>query len=88
MSFGGVEGSGMGRFGGKAGSHEFTELRWITVQTAIRSERPRPWSTRFAKGLASNSLHRKVAEVSELRRGGLELSGSPLRTSACSAPLR
>lgn len=36
MPFGGVKGSGMGRFGGKAGIHEFTELRWITVQTAPR----------------------------------------------------
>jgi acyl-CoA reductase-like NAD-dependent aldehyde dehydrogenase/ABC-type branched-subunit amino acid transport system ATPase component len=33
MPFGGVKGSGLGRFGGKAGVHEFTELRWITVQT-------------------------------------------------------
>ena len=36
MPFGGVKGSGMGRFGGKAGIHEFTELRWITVQTGER----------------------------------------------------
>jgi acyl-CoA reductase-like NAD-dependent aldehyde dehydrogenase/ABC-type branched-subunit amino acid transport system ATPase component len=36
MPFGGVKGSGMGRFGGKAGVAEFTELRWITVQTAPR----------------------------------------------------
>ncbi|NML42462.1 aldehyde dehydrogenase [Ramlibacter sp. G-1-2-2] len=36
MPFGGVKGSGMGRFGGRAGIHEFTELRWITVQTAPR----------------------------------------------------
>ena len=36
MPFGGVKGSGMGRFGGKAGVHEFTELRWITLQTAPR----------------------------------------------------
>jgi acyl-CoA reductase-like NAD-dependent aldehyde dehydrogenase/ABC-type branched-subunit amino acid transport system ATPase component len=36
MPFGGVKGSGLGRFGGKAGVHEFTELRWITVQTAPR----------------------------------------------------
>jgi acyl-CoA reductase-like NAD-dependent aldehyde dehydrogenase/ABC-type branched-subunit amino acid transport system ATPase component len=36
MPFGGVKGSGMGRFGGKAGVHEFTELRWITVQTGPR----------------------------------------------------
>ncbi len=28
--------SGMGRFGGKAGIAEFTELRWITVQTGER----------------------------------------------------
>jgi len=36
MPFGGVKGSGIGRFGGKAGIHEFTELRWVTVQTAPR----------------------------------------------------
>jgi len=36
MPFGGVKGSGMGRFGGRAGVHEFTELRWITVQTTPR----------------------------------------------------
>jgi benzaldehyde dehydrogenase (NAD) len=36
MPFGGVKGSGMGRFGGKAGMAEFTELRWITVQTGVR----------------------------------------------------
>ncbi len=36
MPFGGVKGSGLGRFGGKAGVHEFTELRWITVQTTPR----------------------------------------------------
>lgn len=36
MPFGGVKGSGLGRFGGKAGIHEFTDLRWITVQTAPR----------------------------------------------------
>jgi benzaldehyde dehydrogenase (NAD) len=36
MPFGGVKGSGIGRFGGRAGIHEFTELRWITVQTQPR----------------------------------------------------
>ena len=36
MPFGGVKGSGLGRFGGKAGIAEFTELRWITVQTGPR----------------------------------------------------
>ncbi|MBX3591858.1 MAG: aldehyde dehydrogenase family protein [Burkholderiaceae bacterium] len=36
MPFGGVKGSGIGRFGGKAGIHEFTDLRWITVQTTPR----------------------------------------------------
>ena len=36
MPFGGVKGSGIGRFGGKAGVDAFTELRWITVQTAPR----------------------------------------------------
>lgn len=32
MPFGGVKESGYGRFGGKAGINEFTELRWITIQ--------------------------------------------------------
>ena len=36
MPFGGVKGSGMGRFGGKAGIHEFTDLRWVTMQTTAR----------------------------------------------------
>jgi vanillin dehydrogenase len=36
MPFGGVKGSGLGRFGGKAGIAEFTDLRWITVQTEPR----------------------------------------------------
>jgi acyl-CoA reductase-like NAD-dependent aldehyde dehydrogenase len=33
MPFGGVKASGYGRFGGKAGINEFTDLRWITVET-------------------------------------------------------
>jgi benzaldehyde dehydrogenase (NAD) len=33
MPFGGVKGSGWGRFGGKAGVAEFTDLRWITIET-------------------------------------------------------
>jgi benzaldehyde dehydrogenase (NAD) len=36
MPFGGVKGSGIGRFGGKAGVAEFTDLRWVTVQTTSR----------------------------------------------------
>jgi benzaldehyde dehydrogenase (NAD) len=36
MPFGGVKGSGLGRFGGQAGIAEFTDLRWITVQTTPR----------------------------------------------------
>lgn len=34
MPFGGVKGSGYGRFGGRAGIEEFTELRWVTLQTS------------------------------------------------------
>lgn len=32
IPFGGVKSSGYGRFGGGAGMHEFTELRWITIE--------------------------------------------------------
>jgi acyl-CoA reductase-like NAD-dependent aldehyde dehydrogenase len=33
MPFGGVKDSGFGRFGGQAVVDEFTELRWVTVQS-------------------------------------------------------
>lgn len=36
MPFGGVKSSGYGRFGGKAAINEFTDLRWITIQTGPR----------------------------------------------------
>ena len=36
MPFGGEKASGVGRFGGKYGVHEFTDLRWITIQQAPR----------------------------------------------------
>ncbi|MDR3514182.1 MAG: aldehyde dehydrogenase [Azospirillaceae bacterium] len=36
MPFGGTKASGYGRFGGKAGIAEFTELRWLSVQTTPR----------------------------------------------------
>jgi benzaldehyde dehydrogenase (NAD) len=36
MPFGGVKDSGYGRFGGQAGIDEFTDLRWITLQTTAR----------------------------------------------------
>jgi len=36
MPFGGVKASGYGRFGGKAAIAEFTELRWITIQSGPR----------------------------------------------------
>ncbi|ALK33900.1 aldehyde dehydrogenase [Burkholderia plantarii] len=36
IPFGGVKASGYGRFGSKASIAEFTELRWITVQTTPR----------------------------------------------------
>ena len=36
MPFGGTKGSGYGRFGGKAAIDEFTELRWITIQSGTR----------------------------------------------------
>ncbi len=36
MPFGGVKDFGYGRFGGKAAINEFTELRWITIQSGHR----------------------------------------------------
>jgi acyl-CoA reductase-like NAD-dependent aldehyde dehydrogenase len=33
MPFGGVKASGYGRFGGRAGVAEFTDLQWITIET-------------------------------------------------------
>ena len=36
MPFGGVKDSGWGRFGGRAAMEEFTELRWVTVQSGSR----------------------------------------------------
>lgn len=36
MPFGGVKASGYGRFGGKAGIEEFTDLRWMTIQMGPR----------------------------------------------------
>jgi len=36
MPFGGMKASGYGRFGGKAAIAEFTDLRWVTIQTAPR----------------------------------------------------
>jgi benzaldehyde dehydrogenase (NAD) len=36
MPFGGVKGSGWGRFGGRAGIDAFSEIRWITAQTVER----------------------------------------------------
>lgn len=36
MPFGGVKDSGWGRFGGSAAIEEFTDLRWITVQSGTR----------------------------------------------------
>lgn len=32
--FGGTKASGYGRFGGSSGIDFFTELRWITIETA------------------------------------------------------
>ncbi|MBB2753980.1 UNVERIFIED_ORG: acyl-CoA reductase-like NAD-dependent aldehyde dehydrogenase [Rhizobium aethiopicum] len=36
MPFGGVKGSGYGRFGGKAAIAEFTDLRWITMEDSAQ----------------------------------------------------
>jgi benzaldehyde dehydrogenase (NAD) len=40
MPFGGVKSSGFGHFGGRAGIAEFTDLRWLSIQT---SSRPYPF---------------------------------------------
>jgi benzaldehyde dehydrogenase (NAD) len=37
MPFGGVKDSGWGRFGARAALEEFTELRWVTVQSGPRA---------------------------------------------------
>lgn len=34
MPFGGVKGSGYGRFGGKGAINEFTDVRWVTIEDA------------------------------------------------------
>ena len=36
MPFGGVKGSGYGRFGGKAAIAEFTDLRWVTIEDSAQ----------------------------------------------------
>jgi len=36
MPFGGMKASGYGRFGGKAAVDQFTETRWITIQSTPR----------------------------------------------------
>jgi acyl-CoA reductase-like NAD-dependent aldehyde dehydrogenase len=36
MPFGGVKASGYGRFGSQASIDEFTEMRWITIQSGKR----------------------------------------------------
>ena len=36
VPFGGVKDSGYGRFGGMEAAHEFTEMRWVTVQSQGR----------------------------------------------------
>ena len=36
MPFGGVGASGWGHFGSRAALEEFTELRWITIQSGDR----------------------------------------------------
>jgi acyl-CoA reductase-like NAD-dependent aldehyde dehydrogenase len=36
MPFGGVKDSGWGRFGGTFAMEEFTDLRWVTVQSGAR----------------------------------------------------
>jgi hypothetical protein len=33
IPFGGMKASGYGKFGGRAAINEFTELRWITIET-------------------------------------------------------
>ena len=37
IPFGGVKDSGVGRFGGRYMLDEFTDIRWLTVQTGHRA---------------------------------------------------
>ena len=56
MPFGGVKASGWGRFGGRQGLEEFTELRWITVQDLPREYpllRPASGQLRIESGHAA-----------------------------------
>ena len=69
MPFGGVKDSGFGRFGGQAVVDEFTELRWITVQSGTH---PVPVLSR-------------MAEILTLARGGRRArraTGRPSRSRA------
>jgi len=40
MPFGGVKASGIGRFGGRAGVAEFTDLRWVSMRVPVPSIAP------------------------------------------------
>ena len=55
MPFGGVGDSGYGRFGGRAAIAEFTDLRWLTIETGqqhYRSEDTMPGDVDEALPLA------------------------------------
>ncbi len=58
MPFGGVKASGYGRFGGKAGIAEFTELRWITVEN---SSQPYPFLSDADAGRDRRRRSRRAA---------------------------
>ena len=60
MPFGGVKDSGWGRFGGTAALDEFTELKWITVQSGTH---PFPFRRSSSRGGPS-------ARTRPSRRGG------------------
>jgi hypothetical protein len=61
MPFGGVKGSGYGRFGGKASIAEFTDLHWVTIED--------PASTTHSDRLA----YRKIGPQPSLRGRSLAI---------------
>jgi benzaldehyde dehydrogenase (NAD) len=69
MPFGSVKASGFGRFGGRAALEEYTELRWITVQS-LRRHYPISLVSRRPAGGAGGlaTVRAKPGGLADLRR--------------------